>query len=158
MACKSGQNARRGGLATRLLAVPIILLATGCATEGAYLKTEQVDEIKASVTTATELEATLGIPSVTVPRDDGNIMWVYEGIHVRADPTQYIPYLNFLVGTNSKFCTRLTVLVDRETGALSDWDYKTGEDTDFWAKTDDRCQKAGRGRGGANSAAAPSDP
>ena len=132
-----------GRIASRLLVVPAVLLVTGCATEGAYLETEQVDEIKASVTTATELEAALGIPSVTVPRDDGNIMWVYEGIYVRADATQYVPYLNLLVGTNSKYCTRLTVLVDRETGELSGWDYKIAEDTDFWAKTDDRCQKAG---------------
>lgn len=143
MTGKPGRFAVSGPMAPRQFALLGALLAGGCATQGAYLETEQVDEIRQTVSTATELEAALGIPSVTVPRDDGTIMWVYEGIHVRADATQYIPYLNFLVGTNSKYCTRLTVLVDRDTGNLSDWDYKTAEDTDFWAKTDDKCDRPG---------------
>lgn len=120
----------------------LCILAMGCSTQGAYVEAEDAIEIQESVSTAQQLEEALGSPSVTIPRDDGTIMWVYEGIHTRADATQYIPYLNMLIGTNSKYCTRLTVLVDRETGALSEWNYKTASDTDYWAKTDDKCAKA----------------
>lgn len=139
-----GKHARygiSGRIVACLIAIIGALLAAGCATRGAYLEAEEIDGIQQSITTATELEASLGIPSVTVPRDDGTVMWVYEGIHVRADATQYIPYLSLLVGTNSKYCTRLTVLVDRDTGTLSNWDYTVGKDRDFWARTDDKCVK-----------------
>lgn len=124
---------------------PILLLAillSACATKGSYLDAEEAERIQEQVTTAQQLEEALGPPSVTIPRDDGTVMWVYEGIHVRADPHSYVPYLGLLLGTNSKECTRLTVLVDRENGQLSDWQYKTEEDRDYWAKTNDKCVKA----------------
>jgi hypothetical protein len=120
----------------------VCLLVAGCSTQGSYVKQEDVSAIQQSVTTAHQLHEALGTPSVTIPRDDGMVMWVYEGIHTRADATQYIPYLGMLIGTNSKFCTRLTVLVDQQTGALSDWNYRTATDTDYWAKTDDKCVEA----------------
>lgn len=125
---------------TRIAIVVVaVAIATGCSTQGEYLAEEDALAIKASIDSAQELHDALGSPSVTIPRDDGKIMWVYEGIYTQADATQYVPYLGLLIGTNSKYCTRLTVLVDRETGALSDWDYITAEDTDFWANTDDKC-------------------
>jgi hypothetical protein len=117
------------------------LIAAGCSTKGAYIKAEEVAEVQETVTTAAQLEEALGPPSVTIPLQDGRDVWVYEGVHVTADATQYIPYLNFLIGTNSKECTRLTVLVDKETGELSDWQYHTAKDTEYWAKTSDRCRE-----------------
>ena len=121
------------------------LIAAGCSTKGAYIKPEEVAQVEKDVTNAKQLEEALGPPSVTIPLQDGRDVWVYEGVHVTADPTQYIPYLNLLIGTNSKNCTRLTVLVDRETGELSDWQYHTAKDTEYWAKTSDRCQE-GKGQ------------
>ncbi len=121
------------------VALMACFFVVACSTQGSYVEEEDALAIQESVTSAQELEEALGSPSVTIPRDDGTIMWVYEGIHTRADATQYIPYLGMLIGTNSKYCTRLTVVVDRETGALSDWSYRTAEDTDYWAKTDDKC-------------------
>lgn len=125
-----------------LMPILICVIAVGCSTQGAYVDSDKASSMQETVTTAQQLEEALGSPSVTIPRDDGTIMWVYEGIYTQADATQYIPYLGMLIGTNSKYCTRLTVLVDRETGALSDWNYKTAKDTDYWAKTDDKCDKA----------------
>ncbi len=130
----------------RKVAILIFLIAisAGCSTSGSYLAEEDVAEVQESITTAQQLQVELGTPSVTIPRDDGTIMWVFEEIYRPADPTNYIPYLGMLIGTNSKYCTRLTVLVDRETGSLSDWNYEIEEDTDYWAKTDDKCMKAKR--------------
>ena len=118
------------------------LIAAGCATKGAYIEPDEVAQVEKDVTNAKQLEEALGPPSVTIPLQDGRDVWVYEGVHVTADPTQYVPYLNLLIGTNSKKCTRLTVLVDRESGELSDWQYHTAKDTEYWAKTSDRCQES----------------
>ena len=68
-------------------------------------------------------------------------MWVYEGVFTTPGATSYIPYLNLLIGMNAQKCTRLSVLVDRETGDLSEWSYTNEEDTDYWARTDDHCRK-----------------
>ena len=117
------------------------LIAASCSTKGAYIQPDEVAEVEKNATNAKQLEEALGPPSVTIPLQDGQDVWVYEGVHVTADPTQYVPYLGLLLGTNSKKCTRLTVLVDRETGELSDWQYHTAKDTEYWAKTSDRCQE-----------------
>ena len=129
---------------TRIIVPALIaLFAAGCSTEGAYVDADQLKAAQESVTTAEQLEQALGSPSVTIPLSDGNILWVYEGIHTVADPTSYIPYLNLLIATNSKKCTRLTVVVDHDNGQLSDWRYVTAKDTDYWAKTSDTCGKRG---------------
>lgn len=122
-----------------IIALLFCILAAGCSTQGAYIEAEDATEVQESITTAQQLEEALGAPSVTIPMSDGKILWVYEGVHTTADPTSFIPYLNFLIGTNSKKCTRLTVLVDRENGELSDWQYVTASDTDYWARTSDKC-------------------
>ena len=114
-------------------------VAVGCSTQGAFIEEDAAAELQASVATAEELEAALGSPSVTIPRSDGTIMWVYEGVYTVAGPTSWIPYVNLVAGMNNQKCTRLTVLVDREDGTLSDWQYVTAKDIDYWANTDDKC-------------------
>jgi hypothetical protein len=128
----------RGAVYVGLLAV-----LAACQTQGTYIDDEQVDQLQGSISTAQELEVALGIPTVTIPRDDGSVMWVYEGVFTRPGATAYIPYLNYLVGTNAKRCTRLSVLVDRETGRLSNWSYSTSKDLDLWYRRDDRCAPPG---------------
>ena len=120
--------------------VASLTLLAACSTSGAYLKPEKEQNLEQSVTSAGQLEQALGIPSLTIPREDGKIMWVYDGIHKSAGVTTYIPYLNLLAGYNNKNCTRLTVLVDRDMGKLSDWHYSSSKDVEYWAKTDDKCQ------------------
>ena len=122
-----------------ILAAMTLVFAAGCTTQGAYVKPKESIEIQDSVTSAQQLEAALGAPSVTIPKEDGTIMWVYEGIHTRPGATSYIPYLSVLIGRTVKDCTRLAVLVDRATGKLSEWNYATASDTDFRAFTDDKC-------------------
>lgn len=126
-----------------IIALLFCIFAVACSTQGAYIEAEEATKVQESITTAQQLEEALGAPSVAIPMSDGKILWVYEGVHTTADPTTYIPYLNFLIGTNSKECTRLTVLVDRQNGELSDWQYVTASDTEFWASTSDKCGKKG---------------
>ncbi len=121
-------------------AVLMCLFVAGCGTAGAYLEPEVAQQTQETVTTAEQLEQALGIPTLTIPRADGKTMWVYEGIYKSAGFTSYIPYLNLVAGYNNKTCTRLSVLVDRETGALSDWKYSADDDQEYWAKTDDKCR------------------
>ena len=116
-------------------------IAAGCSTQGAYVEADQAEAARETVTTAEQLEAALGAPSVTIPLPEGKILWVYEGVHRTADPTSYVPYLNLLIGTNSKECTRLTVIVDRNSGELSDWQYLTTSATEHWTRTSDKCAK-----------------
>ena len=123
-----------------LLLVTLFVIA-GCDTEGAFLKEQRYEELKAEVRTAEELFEALGPPSVTIPRADGQQVWVYEGVYTQADATRYVPYLDLIAGTNSQTCTRLTVVVDNEDGSLSDWEYKSEKDRDYWAKTDNSCSK-----------------
>ena len=78
---------------------------------------------------------------MTIPRADGNQIWVYEGVYTQADPTRYIPVVDLIAGSNSQTCTRLTVVVNKDDGSLSDWDYKSEKDTDYWAKTDNSCSQ-----------------
>jgi len=115
-------------------------MVAGCHTTGSYLEEEEAQRVTTTITTASELEQELGIPSVTVPMGGGKIKWVYDGVYTQAGAGTYIPYLNFLIGTNEQECTRLTVIVDMETGQLSDWSYSSEEDTDYWAKSDDSCK------------------
>lgn len=121
----------------------IVLLASlslvGCYTHGSFLEPEEVDDLKRSVTTARQLEEALGPPSVVIPGEDGNPVWVYDGIYSRAGATSYIPYVNLVAGRNVQRCTRLAVVVDRNDGTLRDWQYRSQDDTDFWAKADDNC-------------------
>ena len=136
----------------RLLAILVMTCALeGCATGGAYLEPEKAHNLEQSITTAEQLEKALGVPSVTIPREDGKTMWVYQGIHKTADAGTYVPYLNFLIGGNDKKCTRLSVLVDRDTGKLSDWQYSSATGHEFWAKTNDKCQSGQAGDSSTNS-------
>lgn len=125
----------------RLVLCVAIGCVAGCSTQGEYIEPEAMEALQAEITTAQDLEKALGTPTVTVPRDDGKVMWVYEGVHTAPGATSYIPYLGLLIGQNAQRCTRLSVLVDRETGALSEWTYTNAEDTDYWARTDDHCEK-----------------
>jgi len=120
-----------------MLAVCALL---GCTTSGAYLEANKAHELEQSVTTAQQLESALGTPSVTIPLEDGKVMWVYQRIHKRMNAAGYIPYVNLMAGGNKKQCTRLTVLVDKDTGKLSDWQYSTEQGSEFWARTNDRCK------------------
>jgi hypothetical protein len=115
------------------------MVVAGCMTSGAYVEPKNAAALQKTITTAEELEKALGVPSVTIPRDDGKTMWVYQGIYKRAGASSYIPYINLVAGTNQKNCTRLTVLVDRESGKLSNWEYASANDSEFWAKTNDKC-------------------
>ena len=57
---------------------------------------------------------------------------------------------NERLGGNNKNCTRLTVVVDRETGKLSDWQSSSATGNEFWAKTDNKCSRpAGPAAGSA---------
>lgn len=128
----------------KILLVLLCTFVTACHTQGDYLKEDDVEDMQTSITTAEELEAELGSPSTTVPMIDGKVMWVYEGVHTMRDPTNFVPYLGILVGTNSQKCTRLTVLVDRDNGELSDWKYVSDTDTDHWSNTDNKCGARGK--------------
>ena len=112
-----------------------------CETQGSYLKQEDVDQLQNDVQSAEQLVEVLGPPTVAIPRSDGDIVWLYRGVYKQADAGTYVPYLNFLIGTNSKTCTELSVVVSKDDGSLSDWQYKSEKDSEFWAKTDDRCDK-----------------
>lgn len=119
----------------------VIASVSGCATRGEYLKEEAASEIETTVTTAEQLVEVLGTPTVTIPRADNTDVWVYEGVHIKAGVTSYIPYLSLLAGYNNKLCTRLSVVVNRDDGSLSDWEYVTEDDVDHWAVTDEKCTR-----------------
>ena len=122
-----------------LMAIFAGVLLTGCDTQGAFVKQEEFEALKAEIVSAEQLVETLGPPTVAIPRSDGNILWLYRGIYKQADAGNYVPYLNFFIGTNSKTCTQLSVVVSKDDGSLSEWQYVSEEDTEFWAKTDDQC-------------------
>lgn len=130
---------------SRLIILGIVVsVLAGCYTGGAYIKEDEFAKLQENIRTAEQLEQALGTPTVTVPRDDGKIMWVYQGIHKSANALTYVPYLNFLASGNDKECTRLTVLVERDSGKLSDWQYSAVTDSEFWAKTSDKCSSGKR--------------
>jgi hypothetical protein len=81
-------------------------ISSACATQGRYLEPEKAEQAQQTVKNAQELEAALGIPSRTIPRDDGRVMWVSEGIHKSVGVTSCIPYVGLLAGYNDKTCTR----------------------------------------------------
>ena len=118
-----------------------LLLLGACATDGAFVEEEEFEALKAEITSAEALAEALGPPSVTIPRSDGNFLWVYEGIYVQADVTRYIPVVDLIAGTNSKTCSRISVVVNRDDGSLSDWEYVSAKDRDHWAETDNSCRE-----------------
>lgn len=122
---------------------PLLLLAvvavTGCHTQGSFVEEERFDELQGEVSNAEQLYETLGPPSVTIPRADGNQIWVYEGVYTQADPTRYVPLVDIIAGSNSQVCTRLTVVVNKDDGSLSEWSYSSARDRDYWANTDSSC-------------------
>ena len=125
----------------RLSLLASLLLLGACATDGAFVEEEQFEALKAEVTTAEALAEALGPPSVTIPRSDGNVLWVYEGIYVQADVTRYIPVVDLIAGTNSKTCSRISVVVNKDNGSLSEWEYVSAKDRDHWMETDDSCME-----------------
>lgn len=127
-------------MATGRVVIGIVALGAicACSTEGAYMKPERAQELEQSITTAEELEKALGIPTVTVPLEDGRTLWVYQGIYKQANAASYIPYVGLVAGGNNKKCTRLSVQVDRE-GKLSHWNYSSGTGKEYWAKLNDKC-------------------
>ncbi len=129
---RNPRNARIGLLAS-------LLVLSACATDGAFVEEQEFEALKAEITTAEALAEALGPPSVTIPRSDGSFLWVYEGIYVQADVTRYIPVVDLIAGTNSKTCSRISGVVSKDDGSLSDWEYLSAKDRDHWAETDDRC-------------------
>ncbi len=118
-----------------------LLVLAGCATDGAFIEEDEFEALKAEITSAEALAEALGPPSVTIPRSDGNILWVYEGIYVTPDVTRYIPVVDLIAGTNSKTCSQISVVVSSADGSLSDWEYQTAKDRDHWTETDDSCRE-----------------
>ncbi|MDJ0907716.1 MAG: hypothetical protein QNI99_00875 [Woeseiaceae bacterium] len=116
-----------------------LLVLSACSTDGAFLEEQEYEAIKAEIANAEELVDALGPPSVTIPRSDGNIVWVYEGVYTQADVTRYIPYVDLVAGTNSKTCTRISVVVNKDDGSLSDWEYLSEKDRDHWSNTNNSC-------------------
>ena len=127
-----------------LMRIPLLLLVlvavTACHTQGSFVEEERFDELQSEVSNAEELYETLGPPSVTIPRADGNQIWVYEGVYTQADATRYVPLVDIIAGSNSQVCTRLTVVVNKDDGSLSEWDYSSAKDRDYWANTDNSCK------------------
>lgn len=121
-----------------------VLLSAGCHTQGPFVEEEQFSQLRTEVSSAEELFETLGPPSVTIPRADGNQIWVYEGVYTQANATRYIPVVDLIAGSNSQTCTRLTVVVNKDNGSLSEWEYTSEKDNDYWAKTDNTCSKKGK--------------
>ena len=129
---RNSRNARIGLLAS-------LLLLSACATDGAFVEEEEFEALKAKITSAEALAEALGPPSVTIPRSDGDFPWVYEGIYVQPDVTRKFPVVDLIAGTNSKTCSRITGVVSKDDGSLSDWQYLTARDRDHWTETDDSC-------------------
>lgn len=125
-----------------IIVLLLCLCAAGCQTQGAYLEEERMSEIQATVTNAEELYESLGAPSVTIPKANGKQLWIYEGVHTTPGVTQFIPYLNYAIGTNDQKCTKLAVLIDVNSGALEDWSYTSSTDTDHWTSRDETCEKS----------------
>jgi outer membrane protein assembly factor BamE (lipoprotein component of BamABCDE complex) len=121
------------------LLITIISIA-GCSSHGAYVEADRVEEVRASVKTAKELSDALGTPSVTIPMGDGTTMWVYEGVFSSPDAISYVPYISLFAGRNNQKCSRLTAIVNNESGVVSDIQYETAKDSDYWAKADDTCR------------------
>lgn len=134
-----------------VLLVLISIALVGCATRGEYMKQSDVTSLQSEIVTASQLEERLGPPSVTIPRGDGKIKWVYQGVQVTAGATSYIPYVSIFAGINHKECSRLTVLVDQQTGELSDWQYEAEKDVDHWSKTNEKCGSGKTTEAGSNS-------
>lgn len=126
-------------------ALGVCALLAGCSTSGAYIAKHKAQKMEQSVTSAEDLQEALGKPTMTNPTEDGKILWIYEGIHRAPGPIAYIPYVNLLAGDIRKKCTRLTVLVDRETGKLSDWHYSSASAVEIGEKTD-KCESAEDGK------------
>jgi hypothetical protein len=118
----------------------MVLSLSACSTVGSYVEEDRAQEVISSVKTAQELSDALGIPSVTIPRADGTAMWVYEGVFRTANAASYIPYVGILAGRSNKKCTRLTAVVDMQTGAVSDVKYETAKDSDFWTTYKEKCK------------------
>ncbi|MCC5885138.1 MAG: hypothetical protein JJT88_01760 [Gammaproteobacteria bacterium] len=111
---------------------------SACSTQGTFVEEEEAFEFEQSITSAADLTEVLGIPSVTVPMDDGSAVWIYEGIHKRPNAAAYIPYVSILASGNDKTCTRLSVRVHAD-GSLSDWSYVRENATEHWTRKSDRC-------------------
>jgi hypothetical protein len=114
-----------------------------CETHGPYVEPERAQRVQQSVTTADQLEKALGMPTVTVPLDNGKTLWVYDGVHKSPNAASYIPYVGLLAGGNNKKCTRITVMVD-QTGQLSNWNYSTESGSEHWTNVNDRCVPAAK--------------
>ncbi|MEZ5564032.1 MAG: hypothetical protein R3F24_00305 [Gammaproteobacteria bacterium] len=117
-----------------------ITCLSSCSTVGSYVDKDQAQDVMGSVKTAKELSDALGTPSVTIPMGNDTTMWVYEGVHRVVNAAAYIPYVGLLAGGANKDCTRLTAIVNNDTGAVSDLKYETAQDSDFWATYEEKCK------------------
>ena len=116
-------------------------LLSGCYQTRGFIEPEKAAEVQARATTAKQLQEQLGTPTTTVPLGDGKTLWVYEGFYSTASPDAYIPYVGLLTGRNDQKCSKLTVVVDNETGGLGEFEYTTAKDTDHWTRADDTCRR-----------------
>ncbi len=125
-----------------IAALFVVAFLSACQTQGHYIDQEEAAEIRESVKSAEDLYTALGTPSVTIPKGQGKVLWVYEGVHTTPGVTQFIPYLNYAIGTNDQKCTTLSVVIDEATGLVEDWAYHAKEDTDHWTNRDETCTDA----------------
>ena len=121
------------------LAAVVAATLLGCASSGDYVKPE--DAKKASrARTAKEVIKALGPPTMTLPIQEGKTMWVYSGIQTAPSPDSFIPVLGAVTGRQNQTCTRLTMMVDDKSGAVSDMKYVTRQDTDWQYFKDTKCE------------------
>lgn len=122
-----------------LLLVTILGLMA-CESTGTYVDQDKAKNVINTVATAKDLVDALGNPSVTIPMGDGKSLWVYEGMHRTANAATYIPIVGLAAAGTNKKCSRLTALVDNQTGAVSDLKYSSAKDSDYWTKPEEQCK------------------
>jgi hypothetical protein len=121
-----------------IFTVTATLLLAACAQVGTYIEPDKATEVN-GIQKAADLMTALGPPSVTVPMGNGKTLWVYIGQLKTVSPDTFIPYLGLLTATERQRCSKFTVQVDDDSGALSDMKYEYTKDTDHWTNVDQNC-------------------
>lgn len=97
-----------------LIGAMCLILASGCASTGVQVDQNKLQGFERGVTTRSQIEATLGLPTMVQRMQDGKTVMTYTYANAQVRPETFIPIVGLFAGGTDVRAESVSIFLDAE--------------------------------------------
>lgn len=98
----------------KMIGVMCLILASGCASTGVQVDQNKLQGFERGVTTRSQIEATLGRPTMVQRMQDGKTVLTYTYANAQVRPETFIPIVGLFAGGTDVRADSVSIFLDSE--------------------------------------------